>query len=68
MAAIAPRKVSLISPIDGEGNAMKPESAGQALSWVLQMDRTLHQPGRVNLISSGQSPLPRTSAAHDSAK
>ncbi len=52
MVAIAPRKVSLISPIDGEGNSMRTESAGQALSWVLQTDRTLHQPGRVKVIAS----------------
>ena len=52
MVAIAPRKVSLISPIDGEGNPVGPEIAGQALSWVLQTDRTLHHPERVKIIPS----------------
>ena len=53
LVAITPRPVSIISPIDGEGNPVGPEEARRALSWALETDRTLKLPGRVKLIAPG---------------
>jgi len=56
MVAIAPRPVSVVSPIDGEANPVATESAERALSWVLETDRALKHPGRVKLIYSATNP------------
>jgi hypothetical protein len=61
IAAIGPRPVSLISPVDGEGNLARPESVELALSWVLETDRTLNHSGRVKVISSGTNSTSKAS-------
>jgi cephalosporin-C deacetylase-like acetyl esterase len=61
MVAIAPRPVSVVSPIDGGAIPVAPESAERALSWVLETDRALKHPGRVKLIYAGTNP-PLTAA------
>jgi cephalosporin-C deacetylase-like acetyl esterase len=67
LVAIAPRPVSIISPIDGEGNPVASENAAKALSWVFETDRTLKHPGRVKLISSESDLKSQTGAPHNSA-
>jgi cephalosporin-C deacetylase-like acetyl esterase len=68
IVAIAPRAVSIRSPIDGEGNPVGRDGAEQALSWVFQTDRTLHHPGRVKMTLSAQEPAPQPSAVRGSAR
>ena len=49
MVALAPRPVTLIEPVDGEGHSVDPHDA---LAWVLATDRVLGIAGRVNLAAS----------------
>lgn len=67
VVGISPRPVSIVSPINGEGNPVAADQAQQALAWVFASDRALHRAGRVNL-TTPRHDLSSTKAAQGSAK
>jgi cephalosporin-C deacetylase-like acetyl esterase len=49
--AIAPRPVTIMNPIDAEGNTVNEETFRRDLEWVFASDRNLHETGRVRLLA-----------------
>jgi hypothetical protein len=58
MAAIAPRSVTVLHPVDGEQQPVSESAFRRQFAWVFESDRRLHDPNQLRLVvvSGGNPP------------